>query len=215
MAGFSDNGRPVVVFVHGLWMTGLELAWLRRQVSKAGFEARQFFYPTVRRSLAHNAEALFNFAHELDAREVHFIGYSLGGIVTLSMLSQFDNELPPGRVVLIGSPVCGSDAARRMAKHRWGRMVLGGAGTDCLVENHVHRWRGERELGVIAGTRSVGLGKFFGRLPSPNDGTVAVDETRLENESDRIELPLTHATLMFSRKVAEGAVGFFRSGRFA
>lgn len=214
MTSPSQAARSTVVFVHGLWMNGLELTWLRRQVAKAGFETRQFIYPTVRRGLSRNSEALFRFAHGLDARELHFVGYSLGGVVTLNMLSHFGRDLPPGRVVLVGSPVCGSNAARGISERRWGRFLLGESAPDCLLEDHAKGWRGERELGVIAGTRSVGLGKVFGALPSPNDGTVAAIETRLQNESDRLELPLTHATLMFSRKVAEAASGFLRSGGF-
>ena len=210
----TGTKRSVVVFVHGLWMNGLELTWLRRKVAKSGFETRQFVYPTVRRGLARNAEALFRFADRLQAEELHFVGYSLGGVVTLDMLMHFGAELPPGRVVLIGSPVCGSHAAKGIAERRWGRVLLGESAPDCLLEDHASAWRGERELGVIAGTRSVGLGKVFGELPSPNDGTVAVAETRLVNETDRIELPLTHATLMFSRRVAEVAASFLRSGRF-
>lgn len=209
------HGKPVVVFVHGLWMNGVELTWLRRQVAKAGFETRQFIYSTVRRDLAHNTEALFRFARDLDARELHFVGYSLGGVVTVNMLARFHEQLPPGRVVLIGSPVRGSDAARGMTKHQWGRFMLGSAGPDCLIEDHGLRWQNQRELGVIAGTRSVGLGKMFGGLPAPNDGTVAIDETRLDNENDRVEFSLTHATLMFSRRVADAVTAFLKSGRFA
>ncbi|HEX6927615.1 MAG TPA: alpha/beta hydrolase [Gammaproteobacteria bacterium] len=208
------GAKPLVVFVHGLWMNGLELAWLRRRVAKAGFTARQFLYPTVRCGLVHNSEALFRFARGLDAREIHFVGYSLGGVVTLNMLARFGEMLPAGRVVLIGSPVRGSGAARRMAERGWGRFMLGGSAPGCLIDDHEHCWHGERELGVIAGTRSLGLGSVFGRLPSPNDGTVAVDETRLESETDRMELPLTHATLMFSQRVAEAVVGFLATGTF-
>lgn len=214
MSPRPETERPVVVFAHGLWMNGLELAWLRRQVSKAGFETRQFIYPTVRRGLARNSEALFHFANGLRARELHFIGYSLGGVVTLNMLSHFGGQLPPGRVVLIGSPVCGSNAAKGIAERRWGRFLLGESAPDCLLEDHSGGWNGQRELGVIAGTRSVGLGKVFGALPSPNDGTVAVEETRLANETARVELPLTHATLMFSRDTAKAATAFLLRGRF-
>lgn len=206
--------KPVVVFVHGLWMNGLELTWLRRQVAKAGFRTRQFIYSTVREDLAHNVDALFRFARGLEARELNFVGYSLGGVVAVNMLARFHDQLPRGRVVLIGSPVRGSDAARGLAKHQWGRFMLGSAGPDCLIEDHGLRWQKPRELGVIAGTRSVGLGKLFGGLPSPNDGTVAISETHLDNETDRVEFPLTHATLMFSPRVASATTHFLRTGRF-
>lgn len=196
-------------------MTGVELAWLRHRVKKSGFEPLQFAYPTVRRDLAANAEALFHFARAVQTEELHFVGYSLGGLVVLEMLERFGRELPAGRVVLIGSPVRGSSAANHLVGKPWGRVLLGEAGPNGLAENHVPRWNITREVGVIAGTRSIGLGKIIGLDSEPNDGTVAVAETRLENETDRLELPLTHATLMFSRRVADAIVKFLREGRFA
>ena len=204
----------MIVFVHGLWMTGIELTWLRHRMEHEDFATAQFTYPTVRQALAENAESLFRFARNLDAEGLHFVAHSLGGLVTINMLSRFHAELPPGRVVLIGSPVRGSRAARTLAGHGWGQKILGGAAAGCLEDDHGPRWLGERELGVIAGTRPIGLGRLVGVKAEPNDGTVAVEETRLANETDRLELPLTHVTLMFSSRVAKAAAKFLRSGRF-
>lgn len=205
---------PVVVFVHGLWMTGLELGWLRHRLAHRGFGTRRFTYPTVRHTLAENGNALFRFAREMRATELHFVAHSMGGLVVVNMLSRFHEQLPPGRVVLIGSPVRGSHAARTLSAFRLGKRMLGGAADGCLVEDHARAWRGEREIGVIAGTRPIGLGRLAGVQSVPNDGTVAVAETHLENETDRLELPLTHVTLMFSSKVAAATATFLQSGRF-
>ena len=40
---------------------------------------------------------------------------------------------------------------------------------------------------MIAGTLGVGLGAIIENLPSPNDGTVAVEETRLPGIKDHLE----------------------------
>ena len=195
-------------------MTGVELAWLRAKVRKAGFETRQFFYSTVRRTTRENAEALFRFAHELDAAELHFVGYSLGGVVTLDMLEQFNDKLPDGRVVLLGSPVRGSGAARQLKGSRWGKWLLGRSAEHGLDEDHTARWQAQRELGVIAGTRSIGMGRVMAELPVPNDGTVALEETVLESAKDCVDFPLTHVTLMFSGDVATAITAFLENGRF-
>ena len=205
-----QEGRPVVVFIHGLWMNGFELTWLRRQVEKAGFGTAQFEYRTTRRSVDENAELLHEFIIRQAAERIHIVGYSLGGLVTLRLFELFD-DIPPGRVVLMGSPVRGSKAARRIHDMGWDDMLLGRSG---LHHDRHLQWDGRRELGVVAGTRAIGLGSILHHLPKPHDGTVSVEETELPGATDRLNLPVSHASMMFSRDVAAAIVGFLREGKF-
>lgn len=200
----------VVVFVHGLWMNGLELTWLRRQVEKRGYGTAQFEYRTVRRSVEENADRLHEFIIRQAAESIHVVGYSLGGLVTLSLFDRYD-DIPPGRIVLMGSPVRGSQAARRVRELGWDTALLGRSG---LAEQKELQWDGRRELGVIAGTMSFGLGRLFNRLPKPHDGTVAVEETKIPGAADTLLLPVTHATMMFSKKVATAISEFLLKGQF-
>jgi hypothetical protein len=72
-----------------------------------------------------------------------------------------------------------------------------------------------REIGVIAGTRSVGMGRIFSPdLPRPNDGAVTVAETRLAAACDFIDLPVSHTGMVLSRRVARETGAFLRDGRF-
>lgn len=207
----QPQGNAVTVFVHGLWMNGFELTWLRRQVEKAGFPTAQFEYRTVKRSVDENAELLHDFIIQQAAESINIVGYSLGGLVTLRLFDLFD-DIPPGRVVLMGSPVRGSKAAQRIHDMGWDDMLLGRSG---LHRDRELKWDSRRELGIIAGTRSLGLGSLFHRLPKPNDGTVAAAETELPGANDRLHLPVTHASMMFSPKVASAVTDFLHDGRFA
>lgn len=206
--GYPAN--EVVVFVHGLWMNGLELTWLRRQVEKRGYGTAQFEYRTVRRSVEENADRLHDFIIRQAAESIHVVGYSLGGLVTLNLFDRYD-DIPPGRIVLMGSPVRGSQAARRVRELGWDSALLGRSG---LAEQKELQWDGRRDLGIIAGTMRFGLGRLFNRLPKPHDGTVAVEETEIPGAADRLLLPVTHATMMFSTKVAEAIGGFLAKGKF-
>jgi hypothetical protein len=72
-----------------------------------------------------------------------------------------------------------------------------------------------REIGVIAGSVGVGLGRVVARkLPTPNDGVVTVEETECEAACDRIVLPINHMGMLVSRRVARQTGVFLRSGRF-
>ena len=210
MTRATQGANGVVVFVHGLWMNGLELTWLRRQVEKAGFATAQFEYRTLRRSVDENAGLLHEFIIRQAADSIHVVGYSLGGLVTLRLFDMFD-DIPPGRVVLMGSPVRGSKAAQRIHQMGWDDMLLGRSG---LHQDRALQWDGRRELGIIAGTRSIGLGSLFHRLPKPHDGTVSVEETELPGATAHLRLPVTHASMMFSPRVAAAVTDFLHDGRF-
>ena len=144
---------------------------------------------------------------------VHVLAHSLGGIVTLETFAA-ERELPPGRVVLLGSPVQGSRSAQAIAAWSMGPQILGALAVAELARPRARSWSGNREVGVIAGSRSAGLGRLFASLPQPNDGTVAVDETRLPGATAHVVLDVSHTGMLFSSRVASAAVQFLVSGSF-
>jgi pimeloyl-ACP methyl ester carboxylesterase len=178
----------------------------------AGFEPSVFRYHSTHTTLADVAAA---FAAHLRsfAGPVHVVAHSLGGVVALETFSRHA-DLPPGRVVLLGSPVQGSRAARAIGEWAIGPQILGSLAMAELARPQARRWNGSRELGVIAGSRSAGLGRLFASLPVPNDGTVAVDETRLPGSSAHFVIDVSHTGMLFSTEVASSAVSFLVHGRF-
>jgi hypothetical protein len=55
----------------------------------------------------------------------------------------------------------------------------------------------------------------MGKHSAPSDGTVFVEETRLDGATDHLELRASHTGLPFSKEVAVQCGTFFRSGRFS
>jgi len=207
--------KTAVVFVHGLFLNGAEFTLLRRRLVAAhGFESHRFSYPTVRGSIAATLAQLTRFVGGIDADRIHFVGHSLGGVV---LCRYFERERCErvGRVVLLGSPVVESRSARAVARHQWLRRVLGPLVAEELLEPCDPRtWNCERELGVIAGTRPMGLGRFFARFDEPSDGTVAVSETRLPGHKAHLVMPVSHMGLLLSGVVARQVANFLDDGRF-
>jgi pimeloyl-ACP methyl ester carboxylesterase len=144
---------------------------------------------------------------------VHVVAHSLGGSVTLETLAR-ERDLPPGRVVLLGSPVQGSRAARAVASWSLGSQLFGALAVAQLARAHERRWDLPREIGVIAGSRSIGLGRLFAELPQPNDGTVAVEETRMPGASAHLVLDVSHLGMLWSQPVAGAAGRFLARGSF-
>jgi pimeloyl-ACP methyl ester carboxylesterase len=202
-----------VVVAHGLWMPGWETVVLRRRLVAAGFAPQLFRYRTVNETLRGNSERLAGYVANVPGSVVHFLGYSLGGVVTLEM---FDTHPPerPGRIVCLGSPLRGSASAGKLASLPGGRGLVGKSMLDLYYRGGLRSWSGQRDLGIVAGDLAVGLGRVLGALEGANDGTVAVDETRLAGAADHIVLPVSHTSMLFARPVADQACHFLRHGRF-
>ncbi len=215
----------LVVYVHGLWLNGWEAAWLRRRLSRElDCETRLFPYFSMTADLPSNARALAGFLAQTRTDTLHLVGHSMGGPLILEF---FEREvsadgllagggpLPPGRIVLLGSPVRGSRAAQRLARLPYGRKMLGSMAHELLLEPRERHWSGARDLGVIAGDAPWGLGRLVGPFDAPNDGTVLLEETRQPGAKAQLTLHVTHSGLLFSAAVARQTAAFLREGRFA
>ena len=207
--------------LHGLWLTGIEATLMRRRLAdRYRFDARQLHYRTVRSTLTENAEHLRAFiTDELRPSPdvpCHFVGHSLGGLVILKMLTDWP-EAPAGRVVCLGTPLAGSAAAERIASLPGGDSLLGKSIAEGVLSASASEWArrfDDRDIGVIAGTLGVGLGRLVAKLPEPNDGTVTVEETRWDGLADHLELAATHTTLVTSREVIDQVAAFLNHGHF-
>ena len=200
----APTSTEVVILIHGLWMPALVMALLARRLRRAGWATFRYAYSSRHATLRVNAAALAAFVRGIDAPRVHFVAHSLGGLLLMQLL-QDTPDLPPGRVVLLGTPYHGSHVARR-----W----LCGLSLDGALLGDGPRWTGGRELGIIAGSVPIGAGWIVSGLAKPNDGTVAVAETVVAERTDAITLPVTHSGLVFSAAVARQVVHFLNTGRF-
>jgi pimeloyl-ACP methyl ester carboxylesterase len=207
----------MVVYVHGLWLTGIEGSLLRKRLGvELSAETRAFRYRSVASDISSNALALAQYLSELRADTLHLVGHSLGGLVILKMFEQGAGaSLPPGRMVFLGSPLNGSRAALNLARVPFGKMLLGRGVHEELLTPRERNWKGQRELGVIAGNLSLGLGRLVGAFGAPSDGTIFVEETRLAGINQHLVMPISHTGLPLSKAVARQIGAFLRSGKFA
>jgi len=207
--------KTAAVFVHGLWLTGAESALMRRRISaRHGFECHSFTYRTVGRPMNDVLARLAQFVERIDAERVHFVGHSLGGLV-LYRYFETQRAAPPGRVVFLGSPTVKSRTAERVGRLPLLSTLVGGLVANELVRpNGTREWRCERQLGLIAGTRPLGLGRFFARFDEECDGTIGVSETRLPGHTAHVMLPVSHMGMLTSADVARQVGSFLENGQF-
>ena len=200
-----------VLLLHGLWMGRPAMLYLRRRLRDAGFAPLIHGYPTIVGDPQRVIDELIGRWRGLAPGPVHAIGHSLGGLTLLAALAQ-DADLPPGRILCLGSPLAGSSVARRLARSGWTRWAVGQAAARL---DQPARIPADREVAMIAGDRAVGLGQWLGRLPQPHDGTVAVAETRVPGLQAHRVIHASHTGLVFSAEVADACERFLKNGHFA
>lgn len=197
-----------VVLLHGIWMPAASMAWHAARLRGAGFACEIFGYFGA---VLDGDLALRQLVEVLERSPAHVMAHSLGGLVALRAL-QAHPQLPVERVVCLGTPLRGSRAAQRLRRARWTAAALGHAAA--LLDGGLDRWEGRAQVGVIAGTKRVGLGSLLARFDTDHDGTVSVEETCLPGLTDHILVPDSHSTLLFSPRASGQAIEFFRHGHF-
>ncbi len=201
-----------VVLIHGIWMTGADMLVLRKRIHDCGYQSYIFRYSSITKTIDDNAKKLQSFVDRLDEDKIHFVVHSLGGVVLFHYLNQAKKQ-KPGRVVLLGSPVAGSGVAKKLNQNRFFRPFLGKTTEHGLLEK-APQWQGQRQVAMIAGSRSLGVGTVFGGLEGDNDGTVSVAETRYPGLAAHKVMKVSHMALLYSKKVAKSVCLWLKHGKF-
>ena len=200
-----------VILVHGLWYGTTAMQPLAKWLRQLGYPVRLFSYPTTTGTLADHANELARFVAQQPSPKVHFVGHSLGGLVILEMFQE-RLELPAGRVVLLGSPLQGSNAARSLMNLPGASRMLGTAGNVLCAG--FPQLPPDREVGMVAGSRAMGLGRLLTGTAHLGDGSVALEEADSPNLTARTVLPVSHTGMLFSRTVQQRVADFLARGGF-
>jgi triacylglycerol lipase len=207
-----------VVLLHGLGRSSRAMRSLETRLAQAGYAVHNLSYPSTELP----PEELDVYLHAQvvaccwDAGRLHFVTHSLGGILVRAYLARHEPQ-QLGRVVMLAPPNAGSEWVDRFGDSAAFRWVLGptaiqlGTDADSLPRRLPPP---DYELGVIAGTRRLNpLGIWV--VPGESDGTVSVENARLEGMSDFVALPYSHSRILRSDAAGMQVLEFLRNGRFA
>lgn len=189
--------KPRVLLVHGLWMQAPALFYWARRLREAGFEPVYFSY----KSLLQGPDSVLDRLRQLalEKPDTHILAHSLGGLVALKALA--GETAFKGRIICIGSPLAGSRSARALASHHAGRMAAGHSLP--LLCQGLQKVPEGLKVSVIAGTKPKGLGRLLQRFDEPNDGSVALSETKIPGLERHITVPVSHSGQLFSKLVVQ------------
>jgi pimeloyl-ACP methyl ester carboxylesterase len=208
-----------VVLLHGISRTAQSFRRMQAAIEGAGFAVLNLDYPSRSKALEALAEdihpAVDLFADGLEG-SVHFVGHSMGGLLTRAYLAQYRPKRL-GRVVMLGTPNGGSEIADRLKNFLPYRAWFGPAGQQLVTERdatlHAILPPIDYPVGIIAGNRSIyPIMSVF--LPKPHDGRVSVENTKLDGMADHIVVSASHPWLVRNGSAIEQTIAFLRKGRF-
>lgn len=208
----ARRSRDTIVLIHGIWMQGVMMSVMARRFRQHGFRAHELSYDFLRKSPAENADELAQQIQVLEGDRLHIVAHSLGGIVTMHLVTRYP-DLPIDKLVLLGSPVRGSEVARRIHSRRLLRPLLGRS-VEAGLLGGAPVPSGRHPLGIINGNGNLGLSQLLFPVDGDSDGVVAATETLADAATDVVTIPQSHSTMLFSRRCADLAVRFIQSGSF-
>lgn len=191
-----------VLLVHGLGRTRFSWALLARRLRRSGHFPEYFSYSPLAEPQKRIVAGLIGRLREMAARgeEVGLVGHSFGGLLLREAAAQV-RELRVRQLVMLGTPNQPSRLASQIYRRLPMRVLRGSCG-QCLADSS---WFDTLPAvrcpyTVVAGTAGWRgwLSPFKGE---PNDGIVAVSETRVIESDSPILLPLLHTFMMNSRSV--------------
>lgn len=213
----SAAARPTVVLLHGLARRSSSLAGMRRFLERAGFPTWTITYASRRRAIEDAArEVTDKILESIPDRPLCAVTHSLGGILIRHM---HDPRLAWRHIVMLAPPNQGSQVAHALRDNPLFRWFYGEAGQQL---GRGPNWPAPpAPFAVIAGTRGDALTNPARWLPArpfaagiANDGTVAVDETRLDGMAAFATVPATHTWIMDDAEVRALTQAFLTDGRF-
>lgn len=212
-AGASEQ----VVLLHGIARSSSHMEDLEDFLEAKGYTVFNLDYASTSHDLTIlTAMVAAEIREEVDpSRPLHFVGYSMGGIVTRAILNKYrpDNL---GRVVQLASPNGGSEIADLLRENWFYEQIYGPAGQQLVTESAgLEELLGsvDYELGVIAGNFSIDP-VSSSIIPGEDDGKVSVESTRVEGMRDHIVVSASHTFFPQNNQVHDQTLHFLRTGFF-
>ncbi|KJV55213.1 alpha/beta hydrolase family protein [Orientia chuto str. Dubai] len=210
---------PLLILLHGLNKTSKSLKRMEAFAHKQGFKVLNIDYPSTKFSIENLVDIIHNKITSSIQKQkytsISFCGISMGGLVIRAYLHKY-RIANLGRVVLIGTPNKGSEAADYLKNNELYKRFTGPAGQQLTTnQENFNNIFGNvyYECGVIAGNLPFGPCIIFFN-GKKNDGVVTIESTKIEGMQDHIVLNVSHWYLAKSKNVWLQTLHFLKYSKF-
>ncbi len=207
----------LVILLHGMMRTKRSMNSIEKELRTSGYYILNITYPSNRLSI----ESIVEYIHKeimqnlKEVSKIHFVGYSLGGLVIRAYLQKYKPK-NLGRVVMVGTPNKGSESADKF-KNLWlYKKLIGPAGQQLVTDQDTFKHIFGKvfyPLGIIAGSVAIDPINYM-IIPKPNDGKVSVESTKLKGMADHIVIKTNHTFMARNSKVIKQILHFLKKGKF-
>jgi pimeloyl-ACP methyl ester carboxylesterase len=205
-----------VILVHGLMRSSKSFDEMTTALQEAGYLAVPFAYPSGRVDVQEATEYLRSVIASLEGIEqIHFVTHSLGGLVVRNYLAAPTVDPRVQSLVMVGVPNRGAELADMFEENPVFRLVTGPAGQQLNTDPEgfvAQLAKPEIPFAVIAGGRGNTSG-YNPLIPGDDDGTVAVESTRLRGAADSSVVASRHFSLANHPDTIAQTLRFLQSGR--
>lgn len=213
----SAFAAETVIIFHGIARSSDHMKPLAKALQHEGFEVYNLDYPstdfpleTLRDHMQRKISPILQ-----DADKVHFVGYSMGGLLTRAILSKkIPNNL--GHVVLIGTPNHGSEVADFLKNNWFYQKIYGPAGQQLTTKNleTENLFKPiDYSLGVIAGNATIDpISSWI--IPNDDDGKVSIQSTKIAGMRDHITISSSHTFFPSNKEAQAQTIYFLKHGFF-
>jgi pimeloyl-ACP methyl ester carboxylesterase len=213
LANSLDN-KPLIT-IHGFTGAAWNMYYIAHPLEKAGMDVTHWDYPSRDKTIQEHAEDLVVLlnakATKTPGQPIHFLTHSMGGLVLRAAVNHPECPLEAkiGKAVLLAPPNQGTYWGRFIKKFYLVRYIAKDkSGHELMTEldfEHLGSFPDTMQVMVIAG--NFGFNPF---IPTENDGEVTVEETFLKTPHHHVTLYAGHKSIIFSKKAANFAKGFFQ-----
>lgn len=206
-----------VILLHGLARSDSSMTKLENSLKHEGYKTVNAKYPSRKYEIQKLANDTIPKALNKCSRglKINFVTHSMGGILVRQFLSQ--NKIENlNHVVMLGPPNKGSEVVDNLGDFPGFKTLNGPAGLQLgtgkmSLPNQLGA--ANFSLGIVAGTKTINF-ILSAMLPSPDDGKISVESTKLKGMKDHIAMPVTHPFMMKNRKVIDQVLYFLKFGEF-
>lgn len=219
-AELPPEPRHAVVLLPGILRSKDSLAALARDLRASGYRVVDVNYPSILRPIREHADQVGRVVARLEGVErVSFVTHSMGGLVARELLGDTGDGAEPTELWTRSGPVPVHGVCTLFTPHRgahlaeaWHdnwlyRLIYGPAGQELRPSVARHLPIPRVPFACFAGGRSDGEGRS-GSIPGDDDGTVGVEEARLEGAHDFQVFDVGHTFGMNDDSVRRAVLDF-------
>lgn len=207
-----------VVILHGIARSSSHMKPLAEKLEKEGYDVINLDYPSTKYKLGELTTRINKDLTEklTENKPVHFIGYSMGGLLVRTILAKH-RSAKLGRVIQLAPPNHGSEVADFLKNDWLYKTIYGPAGQELGTEDiqKLQPLLGnvDYELGVIAGNSTIDpISSYI--IGGDDDGKVSIASTKVEGMKDHVVVSASHTFFPSNEDVQKQTIYFLKNGKF-